>query len=193
MNFVNTILPIIVALSSLWVYVDASKNKIGNSPNGGLLNIGGAGWWGVLCLLLWIVAFPLYLVKRNKLITYAKEHPAEPTNRKFKIGAFGIIAISSIWWSIFGVNTSLPNCDDPQALDTLKSAIIDSPAYKMLGINEIDLTDTSERPSTTKDRRVCRASLHLGNGYGSQIVYYSIDWQNKETGEFWVQTIQGEN
>ena len=46
MNSINAILPIIVTLSSLWVYVDASKNKIGNSPNGGLLNIGGAGWWG---------------------------------------------------------------------------------------------------------------------------------------------------
>ena len=47
MNSINAILPIIVTLSSLWVYVDASKNKIGNSPNGGLLNIGGAGWWGI--------------------------------------------------------------------------------------------------------------------------------------------------
>ena len=102
MNSINAILPIIVTLSSLWVYVDASKNKIGNSPNGGLLNIGGAGWWGVLCLLLWIIAFPLYLMKRNKLIALAKAHPSEPTNRNLKIGVFSIIAIGSIWWNIWG-------------------------------------------------------------------------------------------
>ena len=192
MNSINAILPIIVTLSSLWVYVDASKNKIGNSPNGGLLNIGGAGWWGVLCLLLWIIAFPLYLMKRNKLIALAKAHPSEPTNRNLKIGVFSIIAIVSIWWNIWGVKPSLPDCNDPQAVDTLKSAIIDTPVYKMLGVDEIQIADISERPSTTSDKRICRASLHLGSNYGSQVIYYSIDWQNKETGEFWVQTIQGE-
>lgn len=192
MNYLNIILPIIVTISALWVYIDASKNKIGNSPQGGLLNLGGAGWWGALCLLLWIVVFPLYLTKRSKLIAFAKENPAEPTNRNLKIGIFGFIVIITIWWNIWGAKPSLPDCNDPQAVDTLKSAITDTPVYKMLGMDRIQITDISERPSTTSDKRICRASLHLGSDYGSQVVYYSIDWQNKETGEFWVQTIQGE-
>lgn len=192
MNYLNIILPIIVSISALWVYIDASKNKIGNSAQGGLLNVGGAGWWGVLCLLLWIIVFPLYLIKRSKLIAFAQECPVEPVNRNLKIGIFGVIAILTIWWSIFGLNQSLPGCSDPQAVDTLKSALTGTPAYKMLGINQIQITDISERPSTTRDKRICRASLNLGSDYGSQVIYYSIDWQNKETGEFWVQTIQGE-
>jgi hypothetical protein len=51
---------------------------------------------------LWIIAFPLYLMKRNKLIALAKAHPSEPTNRNLKIGVFSIIAIVSIWWNIWG-------------------------------------------------------------------------------------------
>ena len=95
MNFLNIILSIIVTISALWVYIDASKNKIGNSPQGGLLNVGGAGWWGVLCLLLWVVIFPLYLIKRSKLIAFAKANPAEPKNRNIKIGIFSFIAALS--------------------------------------------------------------------------------------------------
>lgn len=192
MNFLNIILSIIVTISALWVYIDASKNKIGNSPQGGLLNVGGAGWWGVLCLLLWVVIFPLYLIKRSKLIAFAKANPAEPKNRNIKIGVFSFIAVITIWWNVFSTQENLPDCNDPQAVDTLKSALIDTPIYKMLGVNEIQITDISERPSTTEDKRICRASLHLGDNYGSQVIYFSIDWQNKETGEFWVQTIQGE-
>lgn len=192
MNFLNIILSIIVTISALWVYIDASKNKIGNSPQGGLLNVGGAGWWGVLCLLLWVVIFPLYLIKRSKLIAFAKANPAEPKNRNIKIGIFSFIAVITIWWNVFSTQENLPDCNDPQAVDTLKSALIDTPIYKMLGVNEIQITDISERPSTTEDKRICRASLHLGDNYGSQVIYFSIDWQNKETGEFWVQTIQGE-
>jgi len=191
-NFLNIILSIIVTISALWVYIDASKNKIGNSPQGGLLNVGGAGWWGVLCLLLWVVIFPLYLIKRSKLIAFAKANPAEPKNRNIKIGIFSFIAVITIWWNVFSTQENLPDCNDPQAVDTLKSALIDTPIYKMLGVNEIQITDISERPSTTEDKRICRASLHLGDNYGSQVIYFSIDWQNKETGEFWVQTIQGE-
>ena len=192
MNFLNIILSIIVTISALWVYIDASKNKIGNSPQGGLLNVGAGGWWGVLCLLLWVVIFPLYLIKRSKLIAFAKANPAEPKNRNIKIGIFSFIAVITIWWNVFSTQENLPDCNDPQAVDTLKSALIDTPIYKMLGVNEIQITDISERPSTTEDKRICRASLHLGDNYGSQVIYFSIDWQNKETGEFWVQTIQGE-
>lgn len=90
------------------------------------------------------------------------------------------------------MSNKLPNCVDPQVVDILKQAITDTPAFKLLGLSNIEVTDISERPSSTADKRICRGNMHLGDQIGSQVVYYSIDWQNKEKGEFWVQTIQGE-
>ena len=74
------ILQIIGCLCSLWIYIDASGHKIGRTPQGGFLNMG-AGWWGVLSFLIWIIIFPLYLIKREKLIALSKnsESPVKPT------------------------------------------------------------------------------------------------------------------
>ncbi|ENX33920.1 hypothetical protein F889_02584 [Acinetobacter colistiniresistens] len=86
----------------------------------------------------------------------------------------------------------LPDCADPQAVGILKKAITDTPAFKLLGLSEVSIADISERPSSTADKKICRGSINLGEHVGSQVIYYSIDWQNKDKGEFWVQTIQGE-
>ncbi|MBK0063946.1 MULTISPECIES: hypothetical protein [unclassified Acinetobacter] len=88
-------IPIIVAISALWVYVDASSHKIGKTPQKGFFNIG-AGWWGVACLFFWIIAFPCYLYKRNDLIELAKVHPVEPKARGIKIGFFAFICLLRI-------------------------------------------------------------------------------------------------
>ncbi len=45
--------------STIWVGVDASRREWGDG-------IGTAGWV-IFCLLLWIVAFPVYLAKRGKV------------------------------------------------------------------------------------------------------------------------------
>lgn len=90
------------------------------------------------------------------------------------------------------ISNKLPNCADPQVISVLKKAITDTPAFKLLGLSNVDVTDVSERPSSTADKRICRGNMNLGEHIGSQVVYYSIDWQNKEKNEFWVQTIEGE-
>jgi len=97
LTFLAQIIQIIGCLCSLWVYIDASGHKIGRTPQGGLFNIG-AGWWGVLSFLLWIVIFPLYLIKRKKLIALAKTYPIEPKARKFKIIIFVLICALLIFF-----------------------------------------------------------------------------------------------
>nr|UEJ84718.1 hypothetical protein [SPHINX/BMMF group 1 DNA sequence] len=97
LTFLAQIIQIIGCLCSLWVYIDASGHKIGRTPQGGLSNIG-AGWWGVLSFLLWIVIFPLYLIKRKKLIALAKTYPIEPKARKFKIIIFVLICALLIFF-----------------------------------------------------------------------------------------------
>jgi hypothetical protein len=52
--------------TSVWVAVDASNLCVRRgSLGGGFLDIGVAGWF-FACLLLWIVAFPAYLVVRPR-------------------------------------------------------------------------------------------------------------------------------
>ncbi|AVN30064.1 hypothetical protein L1Z01_20850 [Acinetobacter baumannii] len=83
----------------------------------------------------------------------------------------------------------LPACDSPEVTNILKNAITEVPAFKMLGVTNIEIKDIGERPSSTRDKKICRGSLFLGENLGSQVIYYSVDWQNKDKGEFWVQTI----
>jgi hypothetical protein len=67
----NTIISIIIIATSIWVYFDAKK--IGVKKSGekaqtgkGALNMGPLGW-AICSLLLWIIMFPLYLIKRPSL------------------------------------------------------------------------------------------------------------------------------
>ena len=83
---------IIGCLCSIWVHIDASGHKIDKTPADGFLSIG-AAWWAILSFLLWIVVFPIYLIKRQKLIDLAKQHPVEPKARMLKIGLFTAVAI----------------------------------------------------------------------------------------------------
>ena len=56
---------LIVIGTSIWVLVDAKSIGIGKRALNGVVDSGPWTWfWG--CLLLWIVAFPMYLVKRNR-------------------------------------------------------------------------------------------------------------------------------
>ena len=58
---------VIVVLSSFWVLIDsiqlgARKGLLGE----GLLDMGPAGWFFV-CLGMWIIGFPAYLIKRSDI------------------------------------------------------------------------------------------------------------------------------
>ena len=61
----NTLLIAIVAVSAAWVYLDATRHRIGKIPGAkGMLNMS-AGAWGAVTLGLWIIGFPAYLVARK--------------------------------------------------------------------------------------------------------------------------------
>ena len=65
-----------VFLSAIWVGVDAASKGIKRGQGRGLWDMSPLGWF-LACLLLWIVAFPAYLVKRSELIAVAnREAPA---------------------------------------------------------------------------------------------------------------------
>jgi len=57
-----------VIASAIWVAVDASSlGARAGRLNGGMLDMGPAGWFFVT-LLIWIVGFPCYLVARPRYV-----------------------------------------------------------------------------------------------------------------------------
>jgi hypothetical protein len=71
--FVDTYL-IIVAVTTLWLLIDARSIGVRKGAVPGFFDMGVAGWF-FSCLLMWIVAFPAYLVKRSEY-KQAKASPA---------------------------------------------------------------------------------------------------------------------
>lgn len=84
----------IVTLSAIFVYFDATKNKIGKIPDvKGFLNMS-AGMWSFGVIFLWIIIFPLYLFKRSTLIEIAKENPQTVSMRGAKLAFLSLICIT---------------------------------------------------------------------------------------------------
>jgi hypothetical protein len=91
----NTIIVLIIVLSAIWVYWDATSNKIGKvSDGGGLFNMS-AGAWSVVTMFLWIVGFPAYLIKRGSLVERAKAQPVEIKGRGIKLSI--LCVIGALW------------------------------------------------------------------------------------------------
>jgi hypothetical protein len=63
---VPLLVPLVVLLSSIWVFVDAKRIGARKGLLKGLADLSSGGWL-VSSLLLWIVAFPLYLASRGKI------------------------------------------------------------------------------------------------------------------------------
>jgi hypothetical protein len=58
---------LLVIVTSLWVFFDAKRIGIKKGQITGIANLGPGGWL-VVCLFLWIIAFPTYLIKRPQFI-----------------------------------------------------------------------------------------------------------------------------
>ena len=59
----NPIVPALVLGTSVWVFFDARSIGIQRGQMSGFFNMGPTGW-AFSCLLLWVLAFPVYLTKR---------------------------------------------------------------------------------------------------------------------------------
>ena len=94
---------LIIIASAFWVYYDATKHKIGKIPGEKSFTNMSAGGWAAATWLLWIIGFPLYLIKRKELIEKAKEHPVEvpQTQRVIILGFLGLVFIGVL---ISGIN-----------------------------------------------------------------------------------------
>jgi len=107
------IVTIVVCASAIWVYLDATKNNIGKIPGGkGMFNAS-AGAWATVTLLLWIIGFPAYLIKRNALIAAAQENPVAVTGRAKKIAV--LVICCCLYLLIFNIDLLTNRQDNAQS------------------------------------------------------------------------------
>ncbi|MFC2974364.1 hypothetical protein ACFOJE_19400 [Azotobacter bryophylli] len=182
----NTIITAIVALSAVWVYVDATNHKIGKTPGGGFFNLS-AGAWGVLMLLLWIVAFPSYLIKRGSLIEKAAHSPIEANGRSTKIAILAVIgAVFTAFTYIGAIASELPSCDSSDSKKLVGQIIESMPAVQIAGIKFVSLKDIEEQGFNQEAQiRSCHGTLVTTQGENE--LQYSIKWSNQQKGEFYIE------
>lgn len=182
----------IVAVTSVLVYLDATKNKIGKIENEkGMFNLS-AAYWAIGSLLLWIVFFPAYLIKRNALIEKAKEFPVEVTGRTLKAvllavagGVMIFIAIPAYLTSMGG---NLPTCGGPEVVGLAENVVKNAPAIKALGIQSIKITMPAETNyDSASEKRACRAVL--SSPAGDEAIHYSVEWHDKKKNMIWVEIV----
>ncbi len=183
----NTIMITLVAVSAVWVYLDATKNKIGKIPDGkGMFNMS-AGAWGVVTLLLWIIGFPAYLIKRGDLLEKAKENPIEVKGRRGKTATLSIIGGLWVLMSVGGTALSaLPSCDSTDTKSLIGQIINDMPLFKVAGTQFVSVHDVVEQGFNQESQiRACAGTLVTTAGEES--LQYSIKWSNKDEGEFYIE------
>jgi len=101
---------LIVIVSSIWVYFDAKSIGARKDLVPGFFNLGPVGW--ALCsLLIWIIAFPAYLIKRSDIKNAAEGNYSPPTHTHTKQSGLNTAAkFIAIGWTVFvavGVITGL--------------------------------------------------------------------------------------
>ena len=124
---------LIVSISALFVYYDATKNKIGKitEEKSGILN-SSAEAWAITTLLLWIVAFPLYLINRSKLIEKAKQHPQEVGKNKRRI----VLGVITVLVFLFLLNGVFLTSSVKSSVEKSAKPLVTQILHEKLGANE---------------------------------------------------------
>jgi hypothetical protein len=93
---------VIVAVSPIWVYWDATAKKIGMDPSEKFKYFDNmsAGRWSVFTLFVWIVGFPMYLARRRALTERARAHPVEVRGRWVKLSALGFVGALGVFGTV---------------------------------------------------------------------------------------------
>jgi hypothetical protein len=105
---VGTIITLVLLWTSLWMYLESRKFGYDKRDIQGMAAIGPRGWF-FGGLLLWIVAFPLYLASREKLKAAGEARRQKLASEGVEIKppskagpAFAIIALSVITLAVIG-------------------------------------------------------------------------------------------
>ena len=96
---VGIVILVVIAISAIIVYLDASVHRIGDISEHRSSFNKSALYWAIATLFVWPYAFPYYLRIRRKLIEAAVEHPVQENWRVLKtcivtLAAAGFVVVS---------------------------------------------------------------------------------------------------
>jgi hypothetical protein len=98
---------IVIIATSIWVFVDAKKIGVRKGLITGIANMN-PGTWLIACLFLWIISFPIYLIKRSDFI---KAVAAEGQTNS---GPSGMVFCRGCGKQIHSSAKTCPHCGAPQ-------------------------------------------------------------------------------
>ena len=181
----NSILVAVIGVSSVWVYLDASKHRIGKLGGKGFFNLS-AGGWGVVTMMLWIVGFPSYLIKRSGLKATAEDMPVTSPKRGLKAAGLGFWGGLWVMATLAGAPADLPTCDSTESQAVLKQIITSMPELKTAGVQFVTVNEIVEQGvNEAGTLRSCGgAMVTTGGKYRLQ---FSIKWQDQATSQFYVE------
>jgi hypothetical protein len=177
-------LAIFIAMSAIWVYIDATKNKIGKITNRkGMFNLS-AGAWAAATLFLWIVAFPSYLINRSTLSEKAKDNPINVKQRLGKIVVLSLLGALVILFTFFvNIAPAVPQCDSIAAKRAIAKIINDTPLLRSAGTRFISIKNIIDENFNHETQvRLCSAQLSTTGGEDN--IQYTIKKINNGGGAF---------
>jgi hypothetical protein len=182
----GVILTVLMVVTSLWVYLDATTNKIGRiSGARGMFNLS-AGGWAAATFLLWVVAFPAYLLKRRALVEAARAAPVEAKRRGAGLTALALLGGLSIFLTVAGSSQGgLPRCDSKDVARVLESIPLVKAAVEVGGRLSGYGEAAYDGPS---QKRTCRVTVRKDD---DQLpVTFTVTWQDESKAQLRVAVVE---
>lgn len=155
---------VVIVISAIWVYWDATENKIGKVVGLKSAFNMSAGAWSIVTLLLWIIGFPAYIVKRSSLIETAKTSPVEVKGRIIKLSILAIVGVLWIASTFLNLNkettlenttitttgeqTTPPQTNDVEPIQHPNNQSIEEPSKERF-VTESDWNECREKEAAT--------------------------------------------
>jgi hypothetical protein len=164
----SAIFLIVITGSAIWVYLDATKNKIGKvKDKKGFFNLS-AGAWGASTLGFWIISFPSYLIKRKALLEIAKTSPVEVKGRAGKTIVFVIVGGL---WLLMTINTGPPSAATLDCESLMQDVLaISARDHEVNGYSIIKIYDAIE-VSRSDEEITCRSEAAFTDASTARLNY----------------------
>lgn len=127
----------LIVLTSIWVLIDALVLGIKKTNEKSMMNMGAASWF-ICSLLLWIIVFPLYLVKRQQHLAASRNRAVG--NRGLATACPSCSASLTVTPELFGEVIECPTCQNqfvapkPPGMSPYHSAAPTAVAWCMFAI-----------------------------------------------------------
>jgi hypothetical protein len=128
---------VIVILTTLWVVIDSSRLKIPSNAKKPYSAGNGPVTWLIVCALLWIVAFPVYLYTRAKALRERGLPPAKG------VTLIGLAALAALILCVVGIFLGWQRLTTDelrdQVVENIKQTYGEKPATRGIEVKSLNL------------------------------------------------------